>query len=308
MARLLKSVLPLLALALLAGVPAGVSARSDSGGATGVTVRQTVPSISVALSAQVQLRLNAPVSVTATFSEPVAGFALDDVAVVNGVAGNLAGSGAVYTFDVTPTILGEVTVDIAAGAAEDAQGNPSTAAARLSLGLPYDFDGDRGISKDEAIAAVVDYFAGRITKAQVIEVILRYFASPTEPASVRLALEAEAQLAGYRSDGTADVAVTVSLRNVGRRPLQGVQGIGVTCRRGDVVVTECPDTITVELADGFGPGGTEFTVRAPMGSVPMAVELRADDGPSTAIEVGVPDAFSGLVGTSGNATATFRAK
>ena len=109
------------------------------------------------------------------------GFALDDVAVVNGVAGNLAGSGAVYTFDVTPTVLGEVTVDIAAGAAEDAQGNPSTAAARLSLGLPYDFDGDRGISKAEAIAAVVDYFVGRITKAQAIEVILRYFASPTEP-------------------------------------------------------------------------------------------------------------------------------
>ena len=299
MARLLKAVLPLLALALLAGVPASVSARSESGGATRITVRQTVPSVSVGLSAQVQLRLNAPVSVTATFSEPVAGFALDDVAVVNGVAGNLAGSGAVYTFDVTPTVLGEVTVDIAAGAAEDAQGNPSTAAARLSLGLPYDFDGDRGISKAEAIAAVVDYFDGRITKAQAIEVILRYFASPAEPgpgeeASVSLTLEAEAQLAGYRSDGTADVAVTVSLRNVGRRPLQGVQGIGVTCRRGDVVVTECPDTITVELADGFGPGGTEFTVRAPMGSVPMAVELRADDGPSTAIEVGVPERILGV--------------
>ncbi len=299
MARLLKAVLPLLALALLAGVPAGVAARSESGGATGITVGQTVPSVSVALSAQVQLRLNAPASVRATFSEPVAGFTLDDVAVVNGVAGNLAGSGAVYTFDVTPTVLGEVTVDIAAGAAEDAQGNPSTAAPRLSLGLPYDFDGDRGISKDEAIAAVLDYFAGRITKAQAIEVILRYFASPTEPgpgeeASVSLALEAEAQLAGYWSDGTADVAVTVSLRNVGRRPHQGVQGIGVTCRRGDVVVTECPDTITVELADGFGPGNAEFTVRAPMGSVPMAVELRVDDGPSTAIEVAVPERILGV--------------
>ena len=299
MARLLKAVLPLLVLTLLAGVPASVSARSESGGATGITVRQTVPSVSVALSAQVQLRLNAPVSVTATFSGPVVGFALDDVAVVNGVAGNLAGSGAVYTFDVTATVLGEVTVDIAAGAAEDAQGKTSTAAARLSLGLPYDFDGDRGISKAEAIAAVLDYFDGRITKAQAIGVIVRYFASPTEPgpgeeASVSLALEAEAQLAGYWSDGTADVAVTVSLRNVGRRPLQGVQGIGVTCRRGDVVVTECPDTITVELADGFGPGGTEFTVRAPMGSVPMAVELRADDGPSTAIEVGVPERILGV--------------
>ena len=294
MARLLKAVPPPSGPGPAGGRPAGVSARSESGGATGITVRADRPQ-----------RLRGPERPGAAEPEcsglgnghlQRAGCRLRPRRRRRGqrVAGNLAGSGAVYTFDVTPTILGEVTVDIAAGAAEDAQGNPSTAAARLSLGPALRLRRGPGISKDEAIAAVVDYFAGRITKAQVIEVILRYFASPTEPASVRLALEAEAQLAGYRSDGTADVAVTVSLRNVGRRPLQGVQGIGVTCRRGDVVVTECPDTITVELADGFGLGGTEFTVRAPMGSVPIAVELRADDGPSTAIEVGVPERILGV--------------
>ena len=72
-------------------------------------------------------------------------------------------------------------MDIAAGAATDGGGAGNTAAPRLSLGIPYDFDGNGGISKNEAIAAVVDYFAGSITKAQTIAVIVLYFSSPTEP-------------------------------------------------------------------------------------------------------------------------------
>src|SRR5439155_12942980 len=50
----------------------------------------------------------------------------------NGTAANLAGSGATYTFDVTPSGDGTVTVDLAAGAASDAAGNGNTAAAQLS--------------------------------------------------------------------------------------------------------------------------------------------------------------------------------
>ena len=40
----------------------------------------------------------------------------------------------------------------------------------------YDRDGNGAIDKEEAIAAVVDYFAGLITKDEAIEVILLYFA------------------------------------------------------------------------------------------------------------------------------------
>ena len=124
-----------------------------------------------------------PVPVTVTFSKPVSGFTIADISVVNGVAGNLAGSDGdtVYTFDVTPNALGEVTVDIAAGVATDGGGAGNTAAPQLSLGIPYDFDGNGGISKNEAIAAVVDYFAGGITKAQTIAVIVLYFSAPTGP-------------------------------------------------------------------------------------------------------------------------------
>ena len=123
------------------------------------------------------VRPNSPMPVTATFSEPVFGFTIEGIDAVNGVVSKFAGNSGdgVYTFDVTPSAIGEVTVNIVAGVVEDADGNGNIAA-RLPLGIPYDDDHDGGISKDAAIAAVIDYFNGRITKEQAIEVIILYFA------------------------------------------------------------------------------------------------------------------------------------
>ncbi|MBL8145932.1 MAG: hypothetical protein JNL34_06065, partial [Anaerolineae bacterium] len=73
-----------------------------------------------------------PIPVTVTFSEAVSGFTLGDVTVGNGTAGNFAGSGAIYTFDVTPAGQGTVTVDVAAGVVQDVAGNGNTAAAQLN--------------------------------------------------------------------------------------------------------------------------------------------------------------------------------
>jgi hypothetical protein len=74
-----------------------------------------------------------PIPVTATFSEAVTGFMVGDITVGNGTAGNFAAvSSTVYTFNVTPTSQGAVTVDIAAGVAQDAAGNGNTAALQLS--------------------------------------------------------------------------------------------------------------------------------------------------------------------------------
>ena len=60
--------------------------------------------------------------------------------------------------------------------AKDADGNGNTEAPWLSF-IPYDDDGDAGISKNEAIAAVRDYFSRKLTKAQTIAVIRLYFTS-----------------------------------------------------------------------------------------------------------------------------------
>ena len=157
------------------------------GGALSVTVG-AAPNVELGRPASSSVRLNSPVHVTATFSEPVFGFTIDDIkdTVVNGTVGNFAGGdgGTVYTFGVTPIAVAEVTVDIPAGVTMDADGNGNMPALQLSF-IPYDDDGDAGISKDEAIAAVRDYFAGRLTKDQTIAVIRLYFSTPaTAPATV----------------------------------------------------------------------------------------------------------------------------
>ena len=184
MTKVLKAILLLLPLVLLAAIPAVASAKTEnSGGAQGIMAQQVAPSVSMSASPGVQVRLNSPVLVTVTFSEPVSGFTLGGITVANGTASGFSGSDgdSVYTFDVTPDALGEVTVDIPAGVATDGEGNDNTAALQLSLGIPYDFDGNGGVSRAETIAAIRDYFGGNITRAQAIAVIRLYFSTPTEP-------------------------------------------------------------------------------------------------------------------------------
>lgn len=76
---------------------------------------------------------NAVIPVTVTFNESVTGFDLTDITVAGGSKTNFAGSGAVYTFDLTPSGPGViVTADIAASAAQDAALNNSSAATQFS--------------------------------------------------------------------------------------------------------------------------------------------------------------------------------
>ena len=155
---------------------AGDGAWSATATGTPATA-EGAPSVTVTRNTASLVRINSPISVTATFSEPVFGFTMEDIGVAKGAVGNFTGGDGdtVYTFDVTPNAVGAVTVDIAAGAAADADGNGNTAAPRLSLGIPYDDNGDGKISKDEAIEAVIDYFATLITKEHAIDVIILYF-------------------------------------------------------------------------------------------------------------------------------------
>ena len=64
-------------------------------------------------------------TVDASFSENVSGLALGDISVTNGSASALGGSGSSYSFDITPGAIGNVMVQINAGAATDPAGNPS---------------------------------------------------------------------------------------------------------------------------------------------------------------------------------------
>ena len=61
------------------------------------------------------------------------GFELEDLVVGNGSASELQGTNASYTATITPEASGTVTVDIAAGVAQDSAGNPSVAADQFSI-------------------------------------------------------------------------------------------------------------------------------------------------------------------------------
>ena len=86
----------------------------------------------VTLTSTAAATVNGAFSVTATFSESVTGFDASDLAIGNGTASTFSGSGTTYSFTVTPTADGTVTVDVAAGSASDAAGNGNTVASRLS--------------------------------------------------------------------------------------------------------------------------------------------------------------------------------
>jgi hypothetical protein len=73
---------------------------------------------------------------TVTFSEAVTGFSASDITVGNGAvsSGPTASGGPSFSFSVTPITAGSATtVAIAAGAAQDAAGNPSAASASYTL-------------------------------------------------------------------------------------------------------------------------------------------------------------------------------
>ena len=97
---------------------AGNTGQNISSGSGSVTFDRTSPSIALTSSTPNPTG-ESPFSVTATFSEPVTGFARSDITVDNGIASNVAGSGSIYTFDVTPTSNGTITIDVEAGASSD---------------------------------------------------------------------------------------------------------------------------------------------------------------------------------------------
>ncbi|MCR9129904.1 MAG: Ig-like domain-containing protein [Alphaproteobacteria bacterium] len=88
------------------------------------SVDLTPPALTISLPAN---DVTGPFTADFTFSEPVNDFTLADIAVTNGAASALTGSGASYSATITPATLGDVTVAVAAGAARDAAGNLSLA-------------------------------------------------------------------------------------------------------------------------------------------------------------------------------------
>ena len=160
---------------LPAKVTAGITAETVVSITDNDAAGQPTVQTSLAETPLVRIRTGVPVAVM--FNQPVSGFGIDDITVTNGHPENLTGEsgGTNYSFDVVPTAIGVVTVDVAAGAAQNSQGQDSLAAEQLRVGLPYDDDHNGIINREEVITAIGDYlFGGQLTRDEVITIIGLY--------------------------------------------------------------------------------------------------------------------------------------
>lgn len=113
-----------------ASIPAGAAAdasgnQSTASTSTDNTVTYDRPPGVTMSSAAPNPTDTSPIPVTVTFDESVTGFTAGDVVASNGSVSNFSGSGASYSFDLTPAGQGTVTADIPSGVAQDSfpQGN-----------------------------------------------------------------------------------------------------------------------------------------------------------------------------------------
>lgn len=148
-----------------------LNTESAPGSADQSVTLDTAPP-SVALTTSLSDPTNtSPIPVTATFSEAVAGFDATDINTSGtGVVGNFSGSGAVYTFDVTPNAEGPVTVDVSSGVASDAAGNGNSAASQLSVSYA---------STSPSIAVTTPGADGSVFGASSLDVYFSATPSPT---------------------------------------------------------------------------------------------------------------------------------
>ncbi|PCJ07301.1 MAG: hypothetical protein COB16_11480 [Rhodobacteraceae bacterium] len=113
-----------------------------------VTSDSTAPSVEISGPTDVVGEL---FQVTVTFSESVTGFRRRDLSITHGSISNFAGSGASYSFEVTPEFGETVVIGIAANAAKDTAGNGNLAAQDYSVrgsSLEHEFEEHRDEIRD----------------------------------------------------------------------------------------------------------------------------------------------------------------
>jgi hypothetical protein len=104
---------------------------------TSATFNVTAPALTASISSTAgtsgSTTATSPIPFTVTFSASVTGFTASDVTVANGTLSGFSGVGTTYTFNVTPSANGTVSVNVPANSAIDANNTGNTAASQFSL-------------------------------------------------------------------------------------------------------------------------------------------------------------------------------
>lgn len=108
-------------------------ADNTSGSSTQLVFTDTVPPEVVLSGAPDGFSSVTSFTIDITFDEDVTGFAATDIAVTNATVDSFSGSGASYQAGITTTGVGDVTISVPAGVAQDGTGNLNNASNELSL-------------------------------------------------------------------------------------------------------------------------------------------------------------------------------
>jgi hypothetical protein len=104
---------------------------------TSTTFNVTAPALTASISstagASGSTTATSPIPFTVTFSQSVTGFSASDVVVAGGTVAGFSGSGTTYTFNVTPSASGTITVSVPANSAFDGNNTGNTATTQYSL-------------------------------------------------------------------------------------------------------------------------------------------------------------------------------
>ena len=103
--------------------------------------------------------------------------------------------------------------------------------------------------------------------------------APTPVPTVQLALDADATVAGYWSDGTADVEIAMTLRNEGDLRLDHAVRLAVTCG------PDCGQEMSVSLPDGYGPVTEMLTIRSPAGEASFEIDYGGENVQTLSVDV-----------------------
>ena len=110
--------------------------------------------------------VSAPFTVTATFDQSVTGMTETDFSVTNGTTSNFTGSGTTYSVTVTPTNAGNVTIQIPADVAQNANGDLNTASNLLTVNYTPPSGGGQSTIYDQSLATFYKTDGTQINQGQ----------------------------------------------------------------------------------------------------------------------------------------------
>ncbi|WP_221409572.1 Ig-like domain-containing protein [Marinoscillum furvescens] len=134
------------------GVAQDAAGNGNTAATTATTIYDNTSPAPVINNAPDSVNTTDPFTVVIDFGEVVSGFVAGEVTIGNGSVTDFVNNGdGTYNVTITPSGAGDITIDVAAGVAQDAAGNTNTAATQVET----IYDADRPTARIENAPAVV---------------------------------------------------------------------------------------------------------------------------------------------------------